>query len=485
MDSQLPGVTTTPAAGELARDATVPCEQAIFSSVRTPMGEGYRLIAASAGLTPDEKIEITKQSPSHGGLCGGDDQATAVAFYALPTGRLSAAWSYPAGREHSGRGGLRVYTRAVIFDRGSLSAFAYNPFNVFRAMEACGLGTPELKPEETLPTLGLPTNHTKREDEPAAAIRRVGIDWLGYILTTVGPAFQPVECTAHTGKRAILVGDDDPCCLIEAALLGIPGTLRENVSFSCGLKFTVGRTFTVTGVTGDTSAVERLIRGHGLVLVRPDAEIPAPPFERGEWQRMVAEHWSGAAWCELQDFTSQEFPDCSFPALERIAALRNETNRASVSGVAELLALAERRLEPAPTDEFENHLLADLLGTIRLRLETIWSKATEAELTNAWPALVALARKSPRAFGYTIPLVGLVLRRVASTSPAAALRLGLQIGGAETVRAIASDLQAVVDATERWLPRADDAESQAAAKVLERWREAFPGLGDALQVTLR
>ena len=489
MDSQPPGVTATRDADASTRDAKVPCDQAVFTSVRTPMGEGYHLIAASAGLTSEEKTEITKRSPSHNGLCGAGDQAAAVAFYALPTGRLCAAWSYPAGREHSGRGGLRVYTRVAVFNDASLSAFVYNPFNVFRAMEVCGLGTPELKPDKTLPVLPLPAKHTKREDETTAGIRRVGLDWLSYILTnvgprpTVGPAFQPVERSPDAGQWVILAGDDDLRCVIEAALLGAPGPLRKNVSFACGLKFSIGRAFTLTGITGDTSATERLIRGHPFVLLHPSADTPPPPFERCEWQQMVAEHWREAASCELQDFTSQEFSDCSFAALERIARLRNDTNRASVSGAAELLELVHRRLEPRPTDEVEDRLLDDLLGTIRLRLEAIWSNATETELTDAWPALVALTRKSPLAFGHTIPLAGLVLRRLASTSPATALRLGLQIGGQETVRAIGSDLQAVMDAVERRLPQADDAECQAATKLLERWREAFPGLGDTLVVT--
>ncbi len=465
MDSPLSGMTATCATEAPAENVTLRCEQAIFTSVRTPMGEGYRVIAASAGLSAQEKIEITRQSPSHGGLCGGDGQATAVAFYQLPGGRLCAALSCTAGKEQSGRGGLRVYTRAVAFAGESFSAFAYNPFNVLRTIAVHGLNTPELKPGKTLPAVELPANSAKRADQTITTISRVGVDWLSYVLQSV-----------MTDQRLILAGEGDPSCLVEAAILGIPGPLRRNVSFTCGLKFSIGRAPTLTGITGDIKATERMICGHPLVLVHPQADTPPPPFERSPWQRMVADYWTEAAHAPLQDFVLQDFPDCSLPALERIAALRNDTNHASVSGAAELLATLERRVEQADADEFEQLLLSDLFRTIRMRLEQIWSRATESELTADWPALVALVRKSPTAFQHTIPLVGLVLRRLASTTPPTALERALEISGKPAARAIRADLRAVLNAVEAWLPQADIAERQRLDQALAKWPKAFPGV---------
>ncbi len=465
MDSQLSGMTSTCSVEAPAENVTVLCDQAIFTSVRTPMGEGYRVIAASPGLSAQEKTEITKQSPSHGGLCASDDQATAVAFYQLPGGRLCAALSCAAGKEQSGRGGLRVYTRAVVFDGESFSAFAYNPFNVLRTIAVHGLNTPELKPEKTLPTVELPGNSARRADQTITTISRVGVDWLSYILQSV-----------LTNQRLILAGEGDPSCLVETVILGIPGPLRKNVSFACGLKFSIGRAPTLTGIIGDTKAAERMICGHPLVLVRPQADAPPPPFERGQWQRMVADYWTEAAYAPLQDFVLREFPDCSLPVLERVAALRNDTNHASVSDAAELLATLERRVEQADADEFEQLLLSDLFRTIRMRLEQIWSQATEPELAADWPALVALLRKSPTAFRHTIPLVGLVLRRLASTTPPAALQRALELSGKPAARTIRADLRAVLDAVEAWLPQADAAERRRIDKALAKWPEAFPGI---------
>ena len=84
--------------------ATLTCDQAIFTSIRTPMGEGYRIIAASRGLRPEEKQAITRSSPSHDSLCWPADKGTeetenryGAAFYPLPTGRFCVALSCYGG----------------------------------------------------------------------------------------------------------------------------------------------------------------------------------------------------------------------------------------------------------------------------------------------------------------------------------------------------------------------------------------------------
>jgi len=457
VDFELSGVTVTRPVVAPACDAAVPCDQAIFTSVRTPMGEGYRIIAASAGLKPEEKTAIAKQSPSHGGLCGSGEETKAVAFYKLPGGRLCAALSCTAGKEHSGRGGLRIYTRAVVFDGESFCTFAYNPFNVFRVMESGGLGTPELKPEKTPPGVQLPTNPTKREEETAAAVARAGVDWLGYILRA-----------ARSGERLVVACEDPPHCLVEAVFLGIPAPMRQNVSLACGLKFSIGRAFILAGVTGDTAATERIIRGHPVVLVRPNADGSPPKFEYDEWQRMVSDHWTEATARELQEFTARVSPDCSPAALERIAALRNDARRVATAKPAGLLQLVARRLAQADADELECNLRKELAGTIRMRLERIWSQASETELTAHWPALLALAPKSPEAFRLAVALIGLVLRRLAVMSPVAALECTQEISHAQVLRAINADLRDVRAAVERWLLQADPSQARHVEKLLAK-----------------
>ena len=108
-------------------ETTLTCDHAIFTSIRTPMGEGYRIVSASRGLRGDEKQAITRFSPSHEGLCIAEKPTTdvagaeGVAFYPLPSGRLCVAASCRAGAEHTGRGGQRVYTYNVVFDTEDFS----------------------------------------------------------------------------------------------------------------------------------------------------------------------------------------------------------------------------------------------------------------------------------------------------------------------------------------------------------------------------
>ncbi|MCP4594237.1 MAG: hypothetical protein GY842_26200 [bacterium] len=461
MDPQLPGVSPT---GAGTPHASVPCEQAIFTSVRTAMGQGYRLIASSPGLTPEEKTEITKRSPSHGGLCNADN-GSAVAFYPLPGGRLCAALSCAAGQEQSGRGGLRIYTRAAVLDRSSFDKFAGNPLNVLRALEQSGLATPDLEPAKTLPVVHLAPDARCRSDETLEALDRVGRDWLIFMLQA-----------ALAERRVILAGTDDPLVLIEAVLLGLPNSVRESVSFASGLTFSIGRAFTLTAVSGDTRGIERIIRGHPLALVHPQAHTPPPPLELGEWSRMVTEYWNESAHVELARFTGEAFEDCSPEALERVAALRNETSRASVSGAAELLVLALRRVTQGTADGLENRLLADLLSTIRMRLQRIWSTAGQQELVQEWPALVDLVRKSPLAFQHLTPLVGLVLTRLAITTPLKAMEYALEIAGDPMVRTLESELDNVAEAVEAQQPQADSGQTRLANKLLDKWRTAFPHL---------
>ena len=123
-----------PAVSKPGMRVKITCDQAVFTSVRTPTGEGYRIIAASRGLTAEEKRAITQNAPSHNGLYDQSASARAVAFYPLPTGRLCAACPCSAGSEHTGRGGTRVYTFSVIFAAEDFPAIRFNPFHIFRAI---------------------------------------------------------------------------------------------------------------------------------------------------------------------------------------------------------------------------------------------------------------------------------------------------------------------------------------------------------------
>ena len=217
---------------------TIACDQAIFTSIRSPMGEGYRIVAASRGLKPEEKQAITRCSPSHEALCaprdesGSDADATGTAFYTLPSGRLCAAFTCNAGAEHTGRGGLRVYTQNVVFAETDFAKCGYNPLAVLRAMKVAGMTAPQLHTKPGAPLVPLVADASACNLDGAAC-------------STPDPA--GVARAAH-GWKAVAVEsegmDGGP-----SAGARIPGM---KVSFR-GLRFSVGRTacksFTTNGGT--------------------------------------------------------------------------------------------------------------------------------------------------------------------------------------------------------------------------------------------
>ncbi|HSW46600.1 MAG TPA: hypothetical protein VLM89_13630, partial [Phycisphaerae bacterium] len=88
----------------------------MFTSIRSPMGQGYRLIAASGRVKPEEKVDILRCSPSHASLCDESPDALGLLCYPLKTGRYCIGCCLHAGVEHTARGGLRVYTHMVIVE---------------------------------------------------------------------------------------------------------------------------------------------------------------------------------------------------------------------------------------------------------------------------------------------------------------------------------------------------------------------------------
>lgn len=446
----------------------VRCDQAVFTSVRTSTGQGYRIIAASPGLTPEEKNEISARSPSHGGLCGSDEGARGVAFNALKSGRLCAALSSTAGREQTGRGGLRIFTRAVVFAADDLARFGHNPFRVLRAMEAQGLDQPELNLPQTLPVTQLLPAQALRHATPLSELRDISLSWLSFLLRG-----------AMTGRAVILAANEGVEGVAEGALetvvSAVPGALRRKISFSRGLKFSIGRPFTLSEVSGDTAATERIIHGHPITLVRPTGTSTPPRGEAGDWERMAETYWAAGEFAELEVFASQDFPDVSRAALDRIAALRIEAREASAaSGVDCLLTLADRRLRVPERREMESRLLADLLSVIRTRLDQLWSSAAQAELAAAWIRVRALMQDCSAGSAFTTELAGLVLRKLAALNPPLALEHSLALASAPSRGVISNDLSAVLGSVERWSADAPPAELRPVAESLKRWRQAYP-----------
>jgi len=341
------------------------CDQAIFTSVRSPMGEGYRIVAASRGLKAEEKQHITRYSPSHEALWPGSGWAElegrplAVSFYALPTGRLCVACSCYAGAEHTGRGGQRVYTISVVFDADELAAWGFNPFEIVRAMSAAGLLTPQLKPQALLDEVRLfaverafqggneQGRDVRGETAPTGVLERL-LDNRSTVLNTAS----------------------DPLPTAEWILAGVPGPLRASMPFSAGVRFSVGRTHRWQVVFDEKHACRDKLRGKQIEYV--DALADRAPTSRSKvaafmkhapptvdiaqarpqptaspssaWLAMVERCWSAKELSTLLTRTSKAYQDTSPPARERVGRLYRDVDSVASLPPAAILDLVEANL---------------------------------------------------------------------------------------------------------------------------------------------
>ena len=87
---------------ETGTNETIRCDQAVFTSIRSPMGQGYRVVAASGEIRPDEKAEITARSPSHASLCESDTEPIGLSSYRLASGRRCVGHPLRGGAHRCG-----------------------------------------------------------------------------------------------------------------------------------------------------------------------------------------------------------------------------------------------------------------------------------------------------------------------------------------------------------------------------------------------
>jgi hypothetical protein len=447
-------------AGPAVGATSVTCDQAVFSSVRTPTGQGYRIIAASKGLTPEEKRDITTRSPSHGGLCDEGPDASAVAFYRLSSGRLALSYSCDAGAEHTGRGVRRIYTHISVISMEDFARFGFNPSNVLMAVDACGALHVQLEPPRILDALVLAPSDRADADRAAAAAERCGANWVAYALSLV-----------LGDQRVVTGGTFDPGDWVEAVLFGIPGPMRADVSFSAGLRYTVGRPYGLSAVNGDLTKARHMVRGQRVIYLEPETQDAAPPAQDSPWLRMVESHYREGRCAALAEITSQPIPDCSVEALDRIAAITLDTNTAASIRTRDLLQLAEARADLEAMNAFEAALLNKLLKVIqnclcdRLR--------HECDVQPFLPDLTRLLQQSRRAADLVLPAVGLAIQRLTTTAPHQAAAFALEALGAcrdpRHEAALRPRLPEVLSGFRAWVLTAGPKDLEAGRAILAEW----------------
>ena len=411
---------------------TLTCDQAIFTSIRTPMGEGYRIVAASPGLRADEKQSITRNSPSHEGMCApaptgadADRLLVGAAFYVLPSGRLCVALSCLAGAEHTGRGGHRVYTHNVVFHEAEFCACGYNAFNVLRAMVAADAASPQLKPPAVLPELELSVQGTAGPQQQAA----------------LHPALaSPVRCRVLQRllehRRLIVNIEDGWLESAETLLLGLPGPLRSKVSFGAGLKFSVGRCHDLHLLFDATNFTKTRIVGQPVEYIDPHS-ASEPFIAESAWVRFVDRLWECGDNSTLAARTSRPFPDVTPAGFERVGRLFNNIDEIHKTTVDELLVRVRGSLRPAtPSNEVESMIAEDFAAKAQSHLRGQFRTTPWPEQRRYWPTLVETWKSSARGVAFVQPLLQEALRAAAREDP---------INAAEVAVEVARDLPPGID----------------------------------------
>ncbi len=392
------------------------CDQAVFTSTRGPMGEGYRIVAASRGLRPEERQAITRLSPSHEALCWkpaeGEDDSTryAASFYPLPTGRLCVAFSCYAGAEHTARGGHRVYTHNVIFDEHDFPRCGFNPFQVVRAMVAAGLTIPQLVMGAVLSDIQL-------------SIGTTNIPRISSFAASVDSPHRRYVLRRLLEKRAIIVPVQDHWLeSTEALLMGVPGPMRSKISFGAGLRFSLGRRHRLHLFCDEKGAARTRITGQPVEYLDP---IGMPPEDDASaWVAFVDRHWGRADCAGLARRTSRPFTDLTLAARERIGTLYNAIDAVASTSDLELLNLAADHIHTSASgveDEIRMELVTKTQRTLQERLTNLHRHDAQP----LWPRLVDFWRQSDAAFAQ--PLLETALRSLLKENPLSAAEAALDV----------------------------------------------------------
>ena len=265
----------------------VRAERAVFTSARSLMGEGYRLIACSPGLTSDQKQELTRRCPSHGGLSAdstGTAGGRAWASLPLEAGGHAVIASCAAGAEHSGRGGNRIYSRIALLSDQDFARFFCDPMRVRATMNAWENEQTLAGPIDSLAPMNIAPPGNSREARSAGlAWRSLPIDALrlGWILRVM------------LERRPVIVNNaPTPDIAMRHLLAATPVAVRRTLSISVGLTYAPSRPVRVAFVQAPIAALQRWGAGADAVVVDWTAPVECGASRFDAWLEIVMELWS-------------------------------------------------------------------------------------------------------------------------------------------------------------------------------------------------
>ncbi len=340
-----------------AKPIEIECDQAIFTSQKSPMGEGYRIVAASPGIRPDEKAEITRRSPSHGALAGDSPQSEGMLAYPLPSGRYCVCHCKHDGVEHTARGGQRVRTHAAILDPKDFRKFDDNPFWVDQALSK----VPVEAARSFNPTMGRLTLKSSDLYTP------------------------PRHLTAAPGPEVFLrviraLLGDEPCILasvpetrptLQWAVMMIPLSMRARRSYSVGVKFSLTRNLSTTILHHDLERVHQMVAGQKIQWRDLSVEQPVRQDLCSEWLAFIGRRADQGRLLEVGRLTHQMTELATQISLARAAKLSLDRDAADTWDREVLIELRNEYDKFAPRDDIESQLADDIRGFVEQRLAAV------------------------------------------------------------------------------------------------------------------
>ncbi len=347
------------AAGSAAAPAPVLCDQAIFTSTHSGVAEGYRIIAASPGVQATEKVEITRRSPSHGSLCGQDPAAVGLEAYTLPTRRRCVAYCCHAGSEQTGRGGLRVYTHVVVLDRPAWGRFLGNPVAVHsviaRHVQAAG---PVLRSAGRLEKIEL--NPPLPANPGVTNGSNGGSDRLDCALAVAR------DLLSH--RQVIVLDPSGSWRLLEKVLLSLPLGTREDMDVSAGVRYSASRKMRLVMTSESETELQRRIAGSDVLLRRPDGTPVQGEAAFVAWERLLRRWWREGRSQDVTRLTTELCRGTSCDALDRIAAICEDTDALVGLAPDAIRSLTARYSAMHTSTKAEQFLVQELLRKAGERL---------------------------------------------------------------------------------------------------------------------
>lgn len=350
-------------------------QRAIFTSMRSPMGEGYRIVAASPGISREEKREIVQSAPSHQSLCDPSHNASGLASFILGSGRRCIFLSRAAGVEHTGRGGQRVLTQVLVIEPELFRRFHCDVLRVEAAVR------PALSDH-------LPEAQSTRL-EPLALSDRVDRSRTSQDRARLAPPQDQVGRTTRVlsalleQQRTLIVGMPAPRDVLRWALAATPVALRQHLSLSCGLKYSPARRFQFILADASPSEVERIARDHEVEVIRWESAATAPSSPYQAWLRFVQHCWAAGRAAELERLSAEATEDGSAGLLEQIASLYDDLARVPTADAPLLHELSQRHANQTPLADPHGRLLNEFRHVVAARRAALEQAEQESDESSA------------------------------------------------------------------------------------------------------